>query len=407
MRRIAALSILSTFISLAGCSSSSDSGATPGTTTVTAGISKTAAGWDFQTPEFTLDPGQEKYLCYAVDTPFDMKIASFASDANKVIHHFMLSQTTAPEPDGLSECDVLFKLTWAPMYIATTAATVIKMPDGAAKVVAKGGQMVLQLHLLNTSTKTQTSNTRIHMTASDLENPTPVGIFALGTTDVHLPASQQTTLESNCTLKHDVHLFAMLPHMHFLGKRMEIDLGADKDHLTSAYVRDPYDFNDQYTDTLDQVLKAGTATRVRCTFQNDTDKSVTFGESSYNEMCFAVGFEVGADGLDGCIEGPPLPDGGVPRAADAGVCGQVTTSTGVGKACTKDGGQCGAGQICSASAVDAGASGAGICISVGCSSNADCGGGPATCCSPAQGGGAVKICIPEACRPSDCVPVGQ
>jgi hypothetical protein len=63
--------------------------------------------------------------------------------------------------------------------------------------------------------------------------------------------------------------------------------------------------------------------------------------------------------------------------------------------------ECAAGQMCTAtfSGEDSG-----VCISVGCETDADCGGGDATCCAPPQGGGSVKICTPEACRSPSCIP---
>jgi hypothetical protein len=43
-------------------------------------------------------------------------------------------------------------------------------------------------------------------------------------------------------------------------------------------------------------------------------------------------------------------------------------------------------------------------MKLGCTAGAQCGEG-ATCCAPAEGGGLIKTCLPDACRPADCAPV--
>lgn len=359
----------------------------------------------FRTEDFELAPGQERYLCYAVTTQERLAVKQFSSSKHPTVHHLLFSEASSPEPEGTSECAVLFKATWMPMFFATTAATEIAMPDGAAKLLEPGSQMVVQLHLVNTTDKRVTDFSEIRMVRSNDANPEPVRVFAFGTTNIHLPPQQTTTLAGNCTVKNDVRLFAFMPHMHLLGKRLELLTGADENNLQSVFVRDPYDFNNQYIEPLPLNIPAGSAVQTRCTYDNPGDKEVTFGESSYDEMCFVAGLQVGGSGLSSCIESPPAGDGGVvPRAPDAGVCGEVETPTGVGRHCTMNGSECPAGMTCTAGQAGTDPNAGGYCIKIGCEAQSDCGTG-GTCCTPTQAGGLVNICIPEACRPLDCRPV--
>jgi len=375
------------------------------------GLTKSDTGWVLHTEDFSLAPGQEKFLCYAVTTPEDMAIGRFSSDAHPFIHHFLFSTALVKEPEGMTECDVLFKPTWSPMFIATTATADITMPGGAAKLIDKQTQLVLQLHLLNGSAKAVTGSAEVRMEASHLTNPEPVGIFAFGTTNIHLPPQQLTTIEGLCTVNTETRFFAMLPHMHYLGTRLEIDLGPDDDHLTSAFVSDPYDFNNQQILPFDKTIAAGTHSRIRCTYDNTRSQTISFGESTRTEMCFGVGFMVGSKGPRGCLAKLDVPDGGVPRAPDAGVCGATEYAGGIGRPCTPGGNECDAGGeagapsglFCTANApgVDAGRA-SGVCVKIGCSDSSECGG--ATCCAFAGGGGLVNMCVPEACRDPSCLP---
>ena len=141
------------------------------------------------------------------------------------------------------------------------------------------------------------------------------------------------------------------------------------------------------TDTF-TLLIHGSHTRITCHYDNPTNQSVAFGESSFDEMCFLIGFarKKGAE-LDGCVNlGDPVGDGGVPPSPDAGVCGeQQPNSLGIGAACTAGGNECGAGLSCSADQDQAPAGSTGFCLKIGgCNAQADCGGGdrsPSAICS--------------------------
>jgi hypothetical protein len=166
-----------------------------------------------------------------------------------------------------------------------------------------------------------------------------------------------------------------------------------------VYTRDPYDFDDQRLDQLSLTIPTGYATRTSCTYDNKSDQTISFGESSLNEMCFAVGFAVGVDGASGCLQ---RSSGGqeVPRDPAAGACADVVpNSLGIGAKCTAGGGECATGLSCSEDLQATG--GQGMCVRLNCTDAADCGGGSATCCSYS---GFTDLCIAEACRPLTCIP---
>lgn len=398
---------------LTGCSSKDEapspagSSVPPGPVPVAEGLSKTDDGWVYHTSEFSLDPSEERFLCYSMPTDEDLAIGRFVADARPFIHHFLFATALVPEKEGMTECNVLFKPTWSPMFIATTASADITMPDGAAKLIDKGTQLVLQLHLLNSTSKPVTGAAEIRMVQSHVENPEPVGIFAFGTTNIVLPPKQVTTVNGNCTVSSEARLFSMMPHMHYLGTRLQIDVGPDDANLKTVFVSDPYDFNEQKIEPLDLVLPAGSRSHIQCTYDNTRDTTIGFGESSLTEMCFGIGFTVGSKGPRACLAKLDAPDGGVPPAPGSGVCGDTEYPNGVGRKCTNGGGECGSdpNMTCTASfpgASDAGAA-SGICVMSGCGTSADCGG--ATCCAPQQAGGLFRTCMPEACRPASCIPI--
>src|SRR5689334_13958053 len=75
------------------------------------GLMKTADGWLLRTPQLSLRASEERFLCYATDVPEDIAIARFSSPKIPFVHHFLLVSPFAPEPDGFTECDTLFRPT--------------------------------------------------------------------------------------------------------------------------------------------------------------------------------------------------------------------------------------------------------------------------------------------------------
>jgi hypothetical protein len=116
-------------------------------------------------------------------------------------------------------------------------------------------------------------------------------------------------------------------------------------------------------------------------------------------MCYIAVFVPGMSGVDSCVvvAGPPVGDGGA--SGDGGTCTAPANSLGIGAACQPNAGSCASGLSCSSDLQ--GTSAPGFCMKIGCTGASDCG-SDATCCSPAQSGGAVNVCLPSACVPSDC-----
>jgi hypothetical protein len=67
---------------------------------------------------------------------------------------------------------------------------------------------------------------------------------------------------------------------------MTLELGSTADDLQTIYARNDWNFDQQTVDTLDLDVQAGQYARITCNYDNTTDRTVTYGESSLDEMCF-------------------------------------------------------------------------------------------------------------------------
>jgi hypothetical protein len=358
------------------------------------------ATFTLQTPTVQVAANKERYVCYAQTLDEDLTIDRYDYAVVPFVHHVVVARTLAPEQDGVSECDVLFKTTWVPLLVAGKGSATLEDPAGAATVLPKGTQILVQLHLLNASSSDANVAAAIDMHRSSLAAPKPVGLYAFGTQIISLGAGT-SSVSYECTPDGDVESFAEFPHMHKLGTKVTFEVADAAGAFHEIYRRDPYDFNNQSIDPTPVLIPKGTKTRVTCTYDNKTGAAVTFGESTSNEMCYLAMFVTNQGGVNGCVQTSPPGDGGQAAGdgAAGGTCKAVANSIGIGGACTAGGGQCPSGLQCS---TDLGASSdpAGFCMKIGCAASADCG-NDATCCAPAQGGG-VEVCLPNACLPADC-----
>src|SRR5688572_4003003 len=127
------------------------------------GIHVSAKRAILQTEEFTIEPGEEKYLCYATEVGEDLVVDGYSHAAQTIVHHIVFSRALAPEPDGFSECDTLFRETWDPLFITGAGSSEFLFPEGVGHRLKSGTQLVVQLHLLNTSDEPATETVAIEM----------------------------------------------------------------------------------------------------------------------------------------------------------------------------------------------------------------------------------------------------
>ncbi|HLK40959.1 MAG TPA: hypothetical protein VKU41_29615 [Polyangiaceae bacterium] len=375
----------------AGCGS--------GSKTPTTSSTPSSDAFSISTPAVTVAAGEERYVCYAKTLDSDVSVDSFSYVGVPLVHHVFFSRAMAPETEGVTECDVLFKTTWAPLFVAGASAAKLDYPAGAASILKKGTQLVVQLHLLNASSKDGQPSVTIDMHRSTAANPSPVGLYAFGTQRISLAPNATGSVSYECAPNRDVTSFANFPHMHRLGTSVTLEVSDGAGGYRMAYSREPYDFNNQYLDSTTLHVPKGTMTRITCNYDNTTPAAVNYGESTNDEMCFLVVFMVGLSGEGGCVQGLNAPDDGGAPAGDGGSCTPTANAVGVGATCTAGGGECASGLSCTA---DLGTSkGPGFCLKVGCASSSECGDN-ATCCAPPQGGG-IKACLPASCVPAGCM----
>jgi hypothetical protein len=115
--------------------------------------------------------------------------------------------------------------------------------------------------------------------------PTVATFVSLGQGNFSIPPrstgySASKTLVASISAK----VYGVLPHMHQLGKSIRVE----NTTRSQCYVNIPrWDFHWQQMYFFEQplVLPAQATLKLTCTWDNYTDKAVTWGEGTEDEMC--------------------------------------------------------------------------------------------------------------------------
>lgn len=255
-----------------------DSGVTDGTVLLVEG-------------SWTLPPSTEDYQCVRVTIPETMLVHSFVPIIPLGTHHTVL--TIAPNdgtPDGQQSCNGFVN---GPdmLYGSGVGTEPLVLPEGIAVRIPAGSQLLLNLHLFNSSTSatlSETSGIRVTtLTEAELVHEAEV-LLAGKDQGLTIPPRQVTTETGYCTFQHEQHIFSVFPHMHQTATHMTITALALSGAETTLFDEE-YSFDSQiYQDVAPEMLMGiGDRIRVDCTYDNPTGRTLRFGESSDDEMCYA------------------------------------------------------------------------------------------------------------------------
>jgi len=240
--------------------------------------------------------GQAKYV----------RAVEFRPDNPKIVHHaFIKVDSTghlrglegkdgAPGfggmnlPDGVNMPSGYF-LSWQP------GKTVAPEPPGFGWMLLPGQDLVLQTHLRPTG-KPEELQAEIGLYFTEVPPTNIAMVFVLCSFNIDIPAGTDAYLvRDSFILPLEVDLLAVLPHTHYLGKRLE-GIAELADGSTKPLISIPdWDFNWQgdYRYARPVHLPRGTTLRMQYSFDNSTanprnpnqpPKEVRYGPQSTDEM---------------------------------------------------------------------------------------------------------------------------
>jgi Tol biopolymer transport system component len=174
------------------------------------------------------------------------------------------------------------------------------LPDGHALPLAKGTDLILQLHLHPTGKPEMERSTVGLYFADKAPDRKLAGIglptlFGIGS-GIDIPAGEKNfTIQDSMTLPVDVRVFSAMAHAHYLGKEMKATATLPDGTIQPLLWIQDWDFNwqDRYAYKQPLLLPKGTRIDVRITYDNSADnprnpsnppRRVLWGEQSFDEM---------------------------------------------------------------------------------------------------------------------------
>ncbi|HLH57435.1 MAG TPA: tetratricopeptide repeat protein [Verrucomicrobiae bacterium] len=245
-------------------------------------------------------------LPVTIDKPCYVRAVEFRPDNPRIVHHAFIKVDYSGQgsildgsdgqtgfegmnlPDGIRMPSGYF-LSYQP------GKTPSSEPPGYGWTLRPGQNLVLQAHL-RPSGKQETLQAQVGLYFTQAPPTNATLILSLGSLNIDIPpGSNQYTVEDSFTLPVDVDLLSVLPHTHYLGKRLEgfaILPDGTKRQLLSI---PNWDFNWQgdYRYSRSVHLAAGSQLRMSFLYDNSDDnprnpnhppKEILYGPQSKDEM---------------------------------------------------------------------------------------------------------------------------
>jgi hypothetical protein len=106
--------------------------------------------------------------------------------------------------------------------------------------------------------------------------------------------------EMSCLITKDLDVFAILGHMHKYGTRLDVSRGAVAGE--EMLYEETWNFDAQPVTPTSFKLNPNDNLHLRCTYRNDGEAPLTYGESSDNEMCVLLLYYAPARETRGCVQ---------------------------------------------------------------------------------------------------------
>lgn len=262
------------------------------------------------TTKYRVEPGTQELVTFIFAPPWgadrvQLLAARPLIDNKKIVHHWSLYSGTGPtflagavvvQPPAsvrADPTDAQLLLSGGPGGGGT------RMPDDVGMRIPTGSGVVLMLevHYFNPSSEAmEVDATGVEVCATATPRPIEAALHFLGTQAINLPAHAKTNVVSVCNpapLDEPVHVMSVYPHMHLTATHAKITV--QRSAAEETLFDEPYTFTEQRTYPLprdgkaaDVVINSGERLTTTCSYDNQTDETITYGEFSEKEMCLMM-----------------------------------------------------------------------------------------------------------------------
>lgn len=256
---------------------------------------------------FDVASGTERQVCRIINIPGDtgLDLVEITSLMQGTSHHFNVYKVIDDsqfEPVTTAESTVhdcvpgQEQLDGEAAYIfgAAEPARTFATPKGVAIRVEPGQRLILEQHVINYTPNTIQGGVELSLTTA--AQPETIEHYAdiiwFNWIGIFLPPGKETSSGTTCTVPYDVEVIGLMSHFHERGTHFQVNRFADG--ATQEVLYEDTDWaHPKYQVYPEPIsLKAGDGLTWTCTWFNNTDANVSFGQTSNDEMCitFALAY---------------------------------------------------------------------------------------------------------------------
>src|SRR5262249_14550575 len=196
-----------------------------------------------------------------------------------------------------------------PLFIAESPDSVLNFPPGVAYSLTANQMYSLAAHYINTTGQAIDGHGTVEIYTNT--NPSTItdhaNLMFMGNAGINLPPNSGTVTVGPTfhAIPAGTKVFGVTTHEHHLGTDANIQLSTSASDPGMMLLDNP-DWNNPLLKMFSPPIniQAGQGLRFNCSYVNDTNATVRFGESATDEMCFIwayyypdAGFQICADGL--------------------------------------------------------------------------------------------------------------
>ena len=250
---------------------------------------ETPTGWQpLITKQWSLAPGTEQTSAIElISIDRDIYLSGMRPISPPGTHHTLLARGATLDSGNI-------------VYASGVGTNELVFPPGKGLKLGAGSLVALQLHVFNTTDTPMSGSSGVEvLEVPESEVTEEVDLFLPGPRDLAIPPQQTSMASGTCTVRGRQTLFALFPHIHQLGTHLKTTLtvgGAPRVIHDADYQFDEQAFLEIEPITLD----AGDTITSECTWNNTTNDTVTYGESSTTEMCYSILFRYPAQTEEFC-----------------------------------------------------------------------------------------------------------
>jgi hypothetical protein len=277
-------------------------------------------GWALGKPDLILtmpDPvelppgGDDLYRAFALPFSLDHDVTisgvEFRPGNRRVVHHSRVHLDATGDARRRDQSDpepgfagwvrkVSFELPYPGLGGWSPGMTPRHAPEGVARVIARGSDLVFQIHY-HPSGKLERDQSSVGLYFAKGPITRHMTGFALSTDRIDIPpGAKRHTIIQSTRLKADVHLYTVVPHAHYLCREFRLAATLPDGTCQPLLWIDDWnmDWQDQYRYVKPVRLPKGTILTLAAYFDNSEDnprnpnkppRRVRYGVGTEDEMC--------------------------------------------------------------------------------------------------------------------------